>query len=134
MLVDTSGSISRRNFNKLKEFIQDMIDGFDISEDGTHLAIVEYSTKASVQLKFNAFSGAQLNAVNLKRKVRKIPHSRGYTYIDKALQLANTEVFSSGGGMRQNVTKVRKGGSPVVLLQGSIKMAGAYLGSVENIP
>lgn len=87
-----------------------MVDGFDISEDGTHIAIVEYSTKTSVQLKFDDFSGAQLNAANLKRKVRQIPHSRGYTYIDKALKLANTDVFSAKGGMRPNVTKVSQAG------------------------
>ena len=107
--------------------MQDMVDGFDISEDGTHVAIVEFSTVASVQLMFNDFPGAQLNAVNLKRKVRTMPHSRGYTYIDKALQLANTEVFSARGGMRQNVTKVRNGGAQV-------QMVGAQLGFANSIP
>lgn len=86
-----------------------MIDGFDISEEGTHVAIVEYSSTASVVLKFNSFTGVQLNAANLKRQARKLPHQRGYTYIDKGLHLTNTEVFSVKGGMRPNVTKVRKG-------------------------
>lgn len=85
-----------------------MVDGFDISEDGTRIAIVEYSTKPSVQVKFNDFSGAALNAANLKRKVRKIPHVRGKTYINKALAMANRDVFSVQGGMRQDVLKVRK--------------------------
>ena len=106
MIVDTSGSISRRDFKKLLDFIEDIVDGFDISEDGTHIAVIEYSTKASVQIRFDDFSGAQLNGANLKRKVRKIPHARGFTYIDKALQLANTDVFSAKAGMRPNVTKV----------------------------
>ncbi|XP_078378153.1 SCO-spondin-like isoform X5 [Oculina patagonica] len=106
LIVDTSGSISRRNFKRLLEFIESMLDGFDISEDGTHVAVVEYSTKPSVQMRFDDFSGAMLNAANLKRKVRRIPHSRGFTYIDKALHLANTDVFSAIGGMRPNVTKI----------------------------
>ena len=108
MIVDTSGSISRRNFKRLLEFIEDMLDGFDISDKGTHIAVIEYSTDASVQLRFDDFSGAHMNAANLKRKIRKIPHARGYTYIDKALKLANTEVFSPSGGMRPNVPKVSK--------------------------
>lgn len=105
-VVDTSGSISRRNFVRQREFIEQMIDGFDISEEGTHVAIVEYSSTASVVLKFNSFTGVQLNAVNLKRQARKLPHQRGYTYIDKGLHLTNTEVFSVKGGMRPNVTKI----------------------------
>lgn len=108
MIVDTSGSISRGNFKTLLAFLEEMVDGFDISEKGTHVAIVEYSSKASVQLRFDEYSGAMLNAANLKRKVKKIPHFRGLTYIDKGLELANTEVFSVKGGMRPNVTKVSK--------------------------
>lgn len=108
MIVDASGSISRTNFAILIKFIQEMMDGFDISEDGTHIAIVEYSTKPSVQLKFNDFSGAALNAVNLKRKIGEIPHTRGKTYIDKALAMANRDVFSAEGGMRPDVLKVEK--------------------------
>lgn len=82
------------------------MDEFDVSESGTHVALVVYSTTASVQLRFNEFTGAQLNAVNVKRKIQKLPHERGYTYIDKALELADTEIFSEKGGMRANVTKV----------------------------
>ena len=82
------------------------MDEFDVSESGTHVALVEYSTTASVQLRFNEFTGAQLNAVNVKRKIQNLPHTRGYTYIDKALELANADVFSERGGMRANVSKV----------------------------
>ena len=83
------------------------MDKFDISESGTHVALVEYSTDASVQLRFNDFSGAKLNAVNVKRKIKNLPHTRGFTYIDKALRLADSEIFSPKGGMRENVTKVK---------------------------
>ena len=108
MIVDSSGSISRRNFKTLREFIENMLDGFDISEKGTHVAVVEYSTNPTLQIKFNEFSGRFLNAANLKRKIRKIKQSRGFTYIDKALQMASTEVFNEENGMRPNVTKVSK--------------------------
>ena len=101
-----SGSISKRNFIQFKRFLERLVDQFDISETGTHVALVEYSTDASVQLRFNDFSGAELNAVNVKRKISSLPHTRGFTYIDKALALADTEIFSAKGGMRQNVTKV----------------------------
>ena len=82
------------------------MDEFDVSESGTHVALVEYSTEASVQLRFNEFTGAKLNAVNVKRKIQSLPHTRGFTYIDKALDLADREIFSVKGGMRANVSKV----------------------------
>jgi len=82
------------------------VDEFDISESGTHVALVEYSTEASVQLRFNEFTGAQLNAVNVKRKIERLPHAQGFTYIDKALNLADMEILTEKGGMRANVSKI----------------------------
>ena len=73
ILVDTSGNISRRNFIRLLDFMEYMVDRFDISDDGTHIAIVEYSTIASVQLKFNDFSGAQLKMKIKDPKKHSIP-------------------------------------------------------------
>lgn len=87
-------------------FLERLVDQFEVSETGTHVALVEYSTDASVQLKFNDFKGAALNAVNVKRKVQSVPHTRGFTYIDKALALADKVVFSEANGMRKNVAKV----------------------------
>lgn len=106
VLVDTSGSISRRNFQVFKRFIKSIIIGFEVSEDHTHIAIIEYSTKASVQLKFNDFTGRALNRYNVKGRVNRIPHRRGKTFIDRALRLANEEVFTEKAGMRDWVKKV----------------------------
>lgn len=102
-----TGSISRRNFQNLKNVLRKAIDQFDISETGTHVALIEYSTDATVQLKFNDLSGALMNAPNVKRKIQAIPHSRGFTYINKALNLADKELFTEANGMRKDVFKVR---------------------------
>ncbi|XP_022779248.1 matrilin-3-like [Stylophora pistillata] len=128
LLIDASGSISRRNFVRFKVFLKRLVDEFDISESGTHVALVEYSTEASVQLKFNDYSGAFLNAANVKRRIDKIPHTRGYTYIDKALALANSEVLSTKGGMRQNVSKVA-----IVMTDGAQTVPGDGLKSSSEI-
>ena len=108
MFALISGSIGRGQFMQFKTFLERLVDEFDISETGTHVALVEYSTKASVQLKFNTFSKATLNAVNVKRKIQALPHTRGFTYIDKALALANAEIFSEKNGMRKDVFKVKR--------------------------
>jgi len=107
IIVDTSGSISRRNFKLLLHFIRNLVDGFQVSEDHTHIAIIEYSTGASVQLGFNDLPGRTLTKNNVYDIVKRIPHKRGKTYIDRALRLANDEVFTLKGGMRDDVRKVR---------------------------
>ena len=60
ILVDTSGSISRKNFKVLLRFIRSLVDSFEVSEDHTHVAIIGYSTRASVQLNFNDLPGSKL--------------------------------------------------------------------------
>ena len=77
-----------------------------MQEKGTHFAFLEYSTESKVYLRFNDFAGAQLNGVNVKRKVEEILQSKGKTFIDKALILANQEIFTVESGMRTGVKKV----------------------------
>ena len=107
ILVDTSGSISRKNFKLLLHFIRSLVNSFQVSEDHTHIAIIEYSTRASVQLRFNDLPGRKLTKNNVFDIVNKLPHTRGYTFIDRALRLVNEEVFTLKGGMRDDVRKVR---------------------------
>ena len=106
IIADTSGSISRKNFQRLQNFIRGLVDSFQVDEDYTHIAIIEYSTTASVQLHFNDLSGKNLTRQNVKEKVQSMPHKRGYTYIDRALRMADRDVFTYAAGMRYNVDKV----------------------------
>lgn len=108
IIVDTSGSISRKNFKVLLRFIRSLVNSFEVSEDHTHIAIVEYSTTASVQLRFNELPGSKLTKDNVFDIVKKIPRTRGFTYIDRALRLANEQVFTLEAGMRDDVRKVRR--------------------------
>ena len=93
-ILDGSGSISSSNWVLIKDFVKRVIDAFEVHEKGTHFAFLEYSTEPKVYLRFNDFTGAQLNGVNVKRKVEEILQSKGKTFIDKALILANQEIFT----------------------------------------
>ena len=104
--MDGSGSISSSNWVLIKDFVKRVIDAFEVHEKGTHFAFLEYSTEPKVYLRFNDFTGAQLNGVNVKRKVEEILQSKGKTFIDKALTLANQEIFTVESGMRSGVKKV----------------------------
>ena len=91
----------------MREFLKQVADQFDISPSGTHVAAVAYSTKPAVVFKFNTLQGAQLNVDEVNKRLDKMPHQRGLTFIDRALVLANNEVFTKAGGMRDDIPKVR---------------------------
>ena len=108
ILLDSSGSISSKNWKIVKDFAKELVDIFKVKEKGSHAAIITYSTNPRVHLKFNSYRGAQLNAANIKRDIDRLRHQKGFTYIDKALELANRQVFTARAGMRRNVPKVNQ--------------------------
>ena len=101
-LVDSSGSISFRNFRKVKNFVVELASKFDISPGGSRAAVVVYSTRATTRIRFTDHStyGSFANAVQSLR------HERGYTRIDLALQKAYFDVFSLRGKPRFLVPKI----------------------------
>ena len=107
-IIDSSGSISRKNWIRLKEFLRNIVSEFDIGQDAAHIAIIAYSTSPKVELKFNDFRGNRLTSEAVIRKLESMQHQRGVTYIDKALRKAEREIFTEANGMRgESVPKVR---------------------------
>ena len=87
-------------------FVQEVATEFDISTNGTHIGVIVYSNDANVFMRFNSLKGAHLNPVEVSKRMRELPHHRNCTFIDKALLLADKELFSEDGGMRPGVKKV----------------------------
>lgn len=109
-ILDESGSIINRNWGIMKKFTETLIRSFDISDQGTHVAAVMFSNDAEVLIRFNDFTGPNNNVESVARKVRSFPRSGigGRTYINKALDLTNTDIFTKENGMRgPDVQKVR---------------------------
>ena len=101
-LIDSSGSISFRNFRKVKNFVVELASKFDISPGGSRAAVVVYSTRATTRIRFTDHStyGSFANAV------QRLRHERGYTRIDLALQKAYLDVFGPRGKPRFLVPKI----------------------------
>ena len=101
-VVDSSGSIGRSNWERVKRFLKALVSKLDVSPSATHLAVISYSTNPKVELRFN---GLQDND-EVNRKLDDMIWQRGLTYTDKALQLANRDLFQVSNGMRSRVPKV----------------------------
>lgn len=86
-------------------FIQTLVNFFDVSPAGGRIALLQYSTNANVVLKFNTLTGSLLNGAEVVRKVGRLHCQEGLRRIDKALELADKEILTSAGGMR-NISRV----------------------------
>lgn len=89
------------------DFLNEMVKAFNVGADKTHVAVVAYSTRAQVELQFNTLTGSSVTEEEYKRRIDRIRFQRGFTFIDKALLLADTDVFTTAAGMRQQVPQVR---------------------------
>jgi hypothetical protein len=105
-VVDASDSIGRINWFIKKQFIKRILNNFKISQDGVHVAVIMYSTEAEIILKFNTLKGDNLNEDQVIKKIEMMEWRKGFTFIDKALEKADRQVFVVSAGMRTDVPKV----------------------------
>ena len=96
-LLDESGSVTHTNHELALQFMESVVSFYDISTNGTRVAMVSFSSGANVEFNFDDYSTLQ----ELQRAIRGIHYSGGYTFTALALDLA-TELFndSSSSGAR----------------------------------
>ena len=101
-VVDSSGSIARSNFKKELQFVKEVASTFKMGPEQSQIAVISYSDRAQVDIRFGEYS----NVNDFNSAVNRVKHQRQRTRIDKALDLANTMVFTPAGGARPDVAKV----------------------------
>ena len=103
-VIDSSGSVGRSNWGRTKRFLKAVVSKLDVSPSGTHIAAVAYSTDPEIVL---LFSNTQ-STVEINKAIDGMRWQRGFTFTDKALLLANNELFQTANGMRPSVSKVKR--------------------------
>nr|XP_058952512.1 coadhesin-like [Pocillopora verrucosa]XP_058952513.1 coadhesin-like [Pocillopora verrucosa]XP_058952514.1 coadhesin-like [Pocillopora verrucosa]XP_058952515.1 coadhesin-like [Pocillopora verrucosa]XP_058952516.1 coadhesin-like [Pocillopora verrucosa] len=89
VIVDSSNSISSVDYNRARDYLVRLAQRLEVSEAGTHMAILLYSWEAHL---WHRFTDPQ-NIDALTAKARSLPHIRGGTRTDRALELAAEEFF-----------------------------------------
>ena len=83
-----------------------MVKAFNVGPEKTHIAVVAYSTRAIVEFRFNVLAGSAITVEGYYRLIDRIRFQRGFTFIDKALVLAGTDIFTTAFGMRVELPQV----------------------------
>ena len=99
-IIDSSLCDDRDNWNRLLYFVQTLVNYFNVSPSGGRIALIPFSTDANVVLKFNTLSGSLLNSAEVNTRIGLLKCQGGSRRIDKALDLADREVLTPAGGMR----------------------------------
>uniref|UniRef100_A0A8C7N344 Collagen type XII alpha 1 chain n=1 Tax=Oncorhynchus kisutch TaxID=8019 RepID=A0A8C7N344_ONCKI len=101
-LVDGSWSVGRENFKHIRSFISAMAGAFDIGEDKTRVAVVQYSTDTRTEFLLNHHSkrGELLRAINT------LPYKGGNTMTGDALDYLLKNIFTEAAGARKGFPKI----------------------------
>lgn len=104
-VIDASVCDDLGNWNRVLKFVQTLVTFYNVSPSGGRIALIAFSSDATVVLKFNTLTGSLLNGEEVKRRVGLLQCQGGSRRIDKALELVEEEILTSAGGMR-NTSRV----------------------------
>ncbi|XP_052796198.1 cartilage matrix protein-like isoform X2 [Mya arenaria] len=100
-LIDSSGSITRKDFNKEISFVQSVVKLFDVAMDKTRIGLISFSHDANIVLPLDSLMSKE----EVLNKLSNIPHVGGGTNTAEALKLARQQGFSADV-VRPNVPKL----------------------------
>lgn len=72
-LVDSSGSISRSDYIKMKQFIAQMTSRFHFSQSNTRAAVLLFGNDAKTEIDFGSYD----NLDAFREAVTNLPHYKG---------------------------------------------------------
>ncbi|TMS21360.1 Collagen alpha-1(XII) chain [Larimichthys crocea] len=101
-LVDGSWSVGRENFKYIRSFIASLAGAFDIGEDKTRVAVVQYSTDTRTEFPLTRYTrrGDLLQAIN------SLPYKGGNTMTGDAIDYLLQNIFTEAAGSRKGFPKV----------------------------
>uniref|UniRef100_A0A3Q4AFB8 Collagen alpha-1(XII) chain n=1 Tax=Mola mola TaxID=94237 RepID=A0A3Q4AFB8_MOLML len=101
-LVDGSWSVGRENFKHIRSFIASLAGAFDIAEDKTRVAVVQYSTDTRTEFPLTRYTrrGDLLQAIN------SLPYKGGNTMTGDAIDYLLQNIFTEAAGSRKAFPKV----------------------------
>lgn len=104
-LLDTSSGVGKENFEKMKVFMKNIIQSFDIDNQLTRVGVMTYDVDARLDIKLSDYNNMAL----LFSRIDELKYMSGdLTRIDKALIQVNNVAYSEENGGRDGVNRVSK--------------------------
>ena len=100
-ILDSSGSL-RTEYHKEKEFLKAIASQFGVNQNSSRIGVISFSYFAELSIKLDDHDSLH----TFDKAVDDIPNMGSTTRIDKALRLAQNELFDEENGARFQVNKI----------------------------
>uniref|UniRef100_A0A8C5QGW3 VWFA domain-containing protein n=1 Tax=Leptobrachium leishanense TaxID=445787 RepID=A0A8C5QGW3_9ANUR len=103
-LLDTSSSVGKEDFEKVRQWVANLVDTFEIEPDKTRVGVVRYSGKPSTEFDLGRYQSLD----EVKNAARNIKYYGGNTNTGDALRYITTYSFSEEAGGRPKDRAIKK--------------------------
>ena len=104
-LADSSDTV---NWQKTLNAISAIIDNFDVSQSGTHISFIPFSSSAAVAVPFPTTDDQPYNVAGVKGRINSIAQLGGSDRrVGVAFQVARDDLFTSRNRSRTATKQVR---------------------------
>lgn len=95
-ILDTSSSVGKENFEKIRQWVANLVDSFDVAPDKTRVAVVRYSDRPTTEFNLARYRTLE----DVKRAARNIRYLGGNTMTGDAISYTTSNIFTERNGAR----------------------------------
>lgn len=103
-ILDTSSSVGKENFEKIRQWVANLVESFDVAPDKTRVAVVRYSDRPTIE--FNLARHRSLEEV--KRAAHNIRYMGGNTMTGDAISYTTNNIFTEWNGARPKARGIQR--------------------------
>ncbi|KAK3591356.1 hypothetical protein CHS0354_040317 [Potamilus streckersoni] len=101
-VLDSSGSIGSTNYQKMLEFVKNVVQKFDIGADKIRVGTEIFSDRTYIQFQLNKY----FDRAALENAITNIPYKRGTTNTGQALKDLYSSMFTVANGDRPSIPNI----------------------------
>lgn len=95
-LLDTSSSVGKEDFEKVRQWVANLVDTFEVGPDHTRVGVVRYSDRPTTAFELGHFRSRE----EVKAAARRLTYYGGNTNTGDALRYITSRSFSAQAGGR----------------------------------
>ncbi|XP_053191168.1 matrilin-3-like [Scomber japonicus] len=103
-IIDSSRSVRPAEFEKAKEFLQDMVDSLEVGSDATRVGLVNYASTVQIEFLLKTY----FDKSAMKQALARIEPLSSGTMTGMAIQTAMEKAFTAEAGARTTSTSITK--------------------------
>ena len=101
-VIDTSGSIRRRRWPVVQNFVKDIIRQMEVAPNRARIGVITYADNAIFRFRLDQYSSRN----DILTQIDRLPYTAGKTNTADALDMLTTQMFQDGNGQRDGVDNV----------------------------